>query len=73
MSKRGKTAFECVFIDNMHECLDYTLNDPEFRTICGDDPNLSVNSENIELLFSHAIKYQAEECFQILLDYQVKH
>ena len=72
-TRTGKIPMDCLFIDNMHPILDYVLNDPEFLALDLQDPNLTVSSSNIERLLSHAIMYKAEDCYNILLDYQARH
>ena len=37
-----------VFRDNMHDMLDYVLNDKEIVSIVSDDPNMTVTQENVE-------------------------
>ena len=69
-NKAGKTAFECVFIDDMGETLNHVLFNREFIKAAGKDPWLTVTADNIELFFSQAMTYKAQGCYEVLLKYQ---
>jgi len=68
--RTGKTPFDCVFIDNMHETLNFALHNEEFLKLANKHPCLTPTNENIEQLISQAIMYKAQECYDILLKYQ---
>jgi len=72
-NKAGKTALECVFIDDQDAVLQHILSDEEFLKLADGDPNLSVTPANIERLFSQAITYKAQASYDILLEYQKVH
>jgi len=57
--RTGKLPFDCVFIDNMHETLNYCLSDKEFLKLINNDPCMTPSSANIEQLISQAIMYKA--------------
>jgi hypothetical protein len=60
-------AIDGAFRDNMHDILDYCLNNPEIRKIVGDDPNLSLTQDNVEKFLHRCLIFNAQDCLKVLL------
>ena len=65
--KTDIVAIDGAFRDNMHDILDYCLNNPEIRKIVGDDPNLSLTQDNVEKFLHRCLIFNAQDCLKVLL------
>ena len=64
----GKIPIHSVFIDDLHECLSTLLTDERILSLNLNDPN--VTASNFESLVTEAIVHGAENCLQVILDFQ---
>ena len=60
-------AIDGAFRDNMHDILDYCLNNREIQKIVGDDPNLSLTQDNVEKFLHRCLIFNAQGCLKVLL------